>query len=217
MKYLRYTCHGNLYADAECKKGNELVNDLIPYRPEFLNNSLPLGKKDIKYGCHTNYNKCNHKIIDSGLQQFTFDAGRSHQSKYNGYTARTDADGKRDGIKYPGFDCPQADGIGVFLRYAAGRSVGVAEPLQRRAADQQTAAQLDDRQRQIEERQHEMSDGQTSQTDQQVVGDDPSDDGFACILVQPRQKPVHEESRSYGIRHWKQRHEGGYEHEDRAF
>ena len=36
MKYLRYTCHGNLYADAECKKGNELVNDLIPYRPEFL-------------------------------------------------------------------------------------------------------------------------------------------------------------------------------------
>ncbi len=23
MKYLRYTCHGNLYADAECKKGNE--------------------------------------------------------------------------------------------------------------------------------------------------------------------------------------------------
>ena len=45
MKYLRYTCHGNLYADAECKKGNELVNDLIPYRPEFLNNSLPLGKK----------------------------------------------------------------------------------------------------------------------------------------------------------------------------
>lgn len=82
MKYLRYTCHGNLYADAECKKGNELVNDLIPYRPEFLNNSLPLGKKDIKYGCHTNYNKCDHKIIDSGLQQFTFDAGRSHQSKY---------------------------------------------------------------------------------------------------------------------------------------
>ena len=54
MKYLRYTCHGNLYADAECKKGNELVNDLIPYRPEFLNNSLPLGKKDIKYVCLTN-------------------------------------------------------------------------------------------------------------------------------------------------------------------
>ena len=85
MKYLRYTCHGNLYADAECKKGNELVNDLIPYRPEFLNNSLPLGKKDIKYGCHTNYNKCDHKIIDSGLQQFTFDAGRSHQHRSGQY------------------------------------------------------------------------------------------------------------------------------------
>ncbi len=29
------------------------------------------------------------------MQQFTFDTGRSHQTKYNGYTARTDTDRKR--------------------------------------------------------------------------------------------------------------------------
>lgn len=67
MKYLRYICYGNLYVDVECKKGNEFVNDLIFYWFEFLNNFLFLGKKDIKYGCYINYNKCDYKIIDFGL------------------------------------------------------------------------------------------------------------------------------------------------------
>ena len=62
-----------------------------------------------------------------------------------------------------------------------------------------------------------MPDGQTSQADQQVVGDDSSDDGHAGLLVESRQESVHEKSRPYGIRHRKQRHKGGYEHEDRAF
>lgn len=150
MKYLRYTCHGNLYADAECKKGNELVNDLIPYRPEFLNNSLPLGKKDIKYGCHTNYNKCDHKIIDSGLQQFTFDAGRSHQSKYNGYTARTDADGKRDGIKYLLFYILPFETIHIPARFFLIRRVRIAEQLHGRFTDKYPTAQLNDRDGQTE-------------------------------------------------------------------
>lgn len=74
--------------------------------------------------------KLRHKIIDSGLQQFTFDAGRSHQSKYNGYTARTDADGKRDGIKYLLFYILPFEAIHVPARFFLiwGVRIGRATP-----------------------------------------------------------------------------------------
>ena len=42
MKDLRYTSYRNLNAYAKCKKGYELIYNLIAYRPEFLNNPLPL-------------------------------------------------------------------------------------------------------------------------------------------------------------------------------
>ena len=217
MKYFGDACHHDLNADAEGEECDHLVDDDAAAVTDFFDDLLSLRQKQVEDRAHQQDDYGDDRIVQQAPDPIAPNTGRGHHRENDRDAAGADADRERDGIKYPGFDCPQADGIGVFLRYAAGRSVGVAEPLQRRTADQQTAAQLDDRQRQIEERQHEMSDGQTSQTDQQVVGDDPSDDGFARILVQPRQKPVHEESRSYGIRHWKQRHEGGYEHEDRAF
>ena len=68
-----------------------------------------------------------------------------------------------------------------------------------------------------EERQHEMPDGQAAQPDEQIVGDDPPDDRLAVFIVQPRQKPVDQEARTHGVRHRKQRHEGGYEREKKSF
>lgn len=125
--------------------------------------------------------------------------------------------GNGNGIEYPGFDRPQTDGVGVSFRYAAGRSVGVAEPLQRRATDEQAAAQLDDRQRQVEEREYEMPDGQTSQADQQVVGDDSSDDGHAGLLVESRPRIRSREIPPLRDSPQETAPKGGYEHEDRAF
>jgi hypothetical protein len=89
--------------------------------------------------------------------------------------------------------------------------------LQGGAADQQSSAQLDDRERKPEKRQHEMPHGQAAQPDEQIVGDDPPDDRLAVFIVQPRQKPVDQEARTDGVRHRKQRHEGGYEREKKSF
>ena len=217
MEYFGDARHHDLDADAEGEERDHFIDDDAAVVADFSDDLLSLCKKQVEDRAHQYDDDADDRVVEQATDPVAADAGRSHHRENDRDAAGADADRKGNGIEYPGFDRPQTDGVGVSFRYAAGRSVGVAEPLQRRATDEQAAAQLDDRQRQVEEREYEMPDGQTSQADQQVVGDDSSDDGHAGLLVESRQESVHEKSRPYGIRHRKQRHKGGYEHEDRAF
>ena len=97
MEYLGYTRHRNLNTDTEGEECYELINDLISHRSQFLNEPLSLRKKHIEDGRHTDYDKRNDQIINSGLQQFAFNTGRRHQSKDNRYTARPNTDRKQIG------------------------------------------------------------------------------------------------------------------------
>ena len=217
VKYLGNTRYDDLDADTEGEERNHFIDDNTAAVADFLDDLLPLRQKQIENRTHQHDDKGDDRVIQQALHPVAPYAGRGHQRENDRDAAGADADGKRNGIKYLGFDCTQADGVGVFFRYAAYRSVGIAEPLQRCSADQQAAAQLDDRQRQVEQRQYEVADGQTAEPDKQVVGENSPNDGLAGIFVQSRQKTVHEKSCSHGIRHRKQSHKGGYKHEDKTF
>ena len=62
-----------------------------------------------------------------------------------------------------------------------------------------------------------MPHGQAAQPDEQIVGDDSADDRPAVLVVQPRQQSVDQESGSHRVGHREQRHEGGYEREQKPF
>lgn len=62
-----------------------------------------------------------------------------------------------------------------------------------------------------------MPDRQAAKPDEQVVDQDPPDDGPAILFVQPRQETVNHETRAHRIGHGKQGHEGGNEHKSETF
>ena len=218
MEQFRNPRNHDLHAHAKSEKCDHLVDDDRPVAAQLLHDPVALRKKKIEYEAHQDDDDGDHEVVDGAPHPVVFRAGRSHQRQDDRHAARTDADGKGDRIENLRLDRFEVDRLRAPVRRPAddGR-IGVAEPRQRRAADQQTAAELHDRKRQIEQQQHEVSDRQTAQSDAQIIDQNPPDDGFAVRGVEPRQKTVHDEARSHGIRHGKQRHEGGYEHESETF
>ena len=159
MEYFGDARHHDLDADAEGEERDHFIDDDAAVVADFSDDLLSLCKKQVEDRAHQYDDDGDDRVVEQATDPVAADAGRSHHRENDRDAAGADADRKGNGIEYPGFDRPQTDGVGVSFRYAAGRSVGVAEPLQRRATDEQAAAQLDDRQRQVEEREYEMPDG----------------------------------------------------------
>ncbi len=189
MEYFGDARHHDLDADAEREECDHFIDDDAAVVADFSDDLLSLCKKQVEDRAHQYDDDGDDRVVEQATDPVAADAGRSHHRENDRDAAGADADWKGNGIEYPGFDRPQTDGVGVSFRYAAGRSVGVAEPLQRRATDEQAAAQLDDRRRQVEEREYEMPDGQTSQADQQVVGDDSSMMDMRVFWSSPDKNP----------------------------
>ena len=92
----------------------------------------------------------NDQIIDSGMQQFAFHTGRCHQSKDHGYTARTDTDRKRDGIKYLLLDVFPSEAVYILTGFFFIRRTRIAQQLHCRFTNQHSTSQLNNRNSQTE-------------------------------------------------------------------
>ena len=209
--------HDDLDADAEGEEGDHFVDDDAAAVADFADDPFALRQEQIKYQAHQYDDQRDDRVGEQAPRPAVLHADRRHQRQDDRDAARADADGKGDRVEDLRLDGRFVNGVDVLALRPSHRGVRIAEPLQGGAADQQSSAQLDDRERKPEKRQHEMPHGQAAQPDEQVVGDDPADDRPAVLVVQPRQQSVDQESGSHRVGHREQRHEGGYEREQKPF
>ena len=84
------------------------------------------------------------------MQQFAFHTGRCHQSKDHGYTARTDTDRKRDGIKYLLLDALPLEAVHILAGpFFIGR-IGITQQLNRCLTNNYSTTKLNHRNPQTE-------------------------------------------------------------------
>lgn len=84
------------------------------------------------------------------MQQFAFHTGRCHQSKDHGYTARTDTDRKRDGIKYLLLDALPLEAVHILAGPSLSEELESPNRLNRCLTNKYSTTQLNHRNRQTE-------------------------------------------------------------------
>ena len=209
--------HDDLDADAEGEEGDHFVDDDAAAVADFADDPFALRQEQIKYQAHQYDDQRDDRVGEQAPRPAVLHADRRHQRQDDRDAARADADREGDRVEDLRIEVYFVERIDVLALRPSHRGVRIAEPLQGGAADQQSSAQLDDRERKPEKRQHEMPHGQAAQPDEQIVGDDSADDRPAVLVVQPRQQSVDQESGSHRVGHREQRHEGGYEREQKPF